>query len=157
MHRVVAFDELAELRKTLHIDAGEVPYVEDAPGRESRLLHARADAPLLVTELRAQPGAVSPLHRHVSPVYGWTIEGAWGHDRQFLYRPGTYVFETPGVIHRFMNGPGVTRALYIQTGDVENIDPETRQIASVTRITDRIDRYFQGCEEAGLPRPNILS
>ncbi len=88
---------------------------------------------------------------------GWTIEGAWGHDRQYLYRPGTYIYETPGVVHRFMNGPGVTRALYIQTGDVENIDPETREVVSVNRIADRIDRYFQALEEAGLPRPNVLT
>ncbi len=157
MNRVAAFDEVAELRKTLHISAEDVPYIENTPGLASRVLHARKDEPLLVTELCAQPGAMSGLHRHVTPVLGWTIEGAWGHNREYLYRPGTYIYETPGVIHRFMNGPAVSRVIYIQSGDVENIDPETREVISVNRIPDRIDRYFEACEAAGLPRPNVLS
>jgi len=153
---VVVGDQLADIRRTLHIHSDDVPFVTRAPGWEFRLLHARLDEPLVVSELRAQPGVQSGLHRHLTPVYGWTVEGTWGHDDQFLYRPGTYIYETPGVPHRFMNGPAVTRAVYIRTSGVEQIDPETGAVTSVSVLSDQIDQYFALCEEAGLPRPDVL-
>jgi hypothetical protein len=54
------------------------------------------------------------------------LHGSWGHDQEHRYRPGTYIFETPTVIHRFVNGPSVTEAVFVSFGDLEFIDPETR-------------------------------
>jgi len=143
-----------DVKSTLHISDTDVPWIESAPGFEFRILQARLDDPLVVNELRAQPGVESPLHRHDTPVLAWTIEGAWGHDRRYLYRPGTYVYETPGVVHRFLNGPEVTVALFIQTGDLVNL--EDGDTGVLKTLAQRVSWYFEACETAGLPRPNVL-
>jgi len=134
-----------ELLQTLHIDSDEVPFIEFEPGVEVRLLHVRLDEGVVVTQARSQPGVVSPLHRHPQPVYAWTLRGAWGHDRRFLYRPGTYVFETPGVAHRFFCGPEIAEAVFITTGDIEWLDSQTRQVARVSTPEARFKAYVEAC------------
>jgi hypothetical protein len=149
-------DHAAEVLKTLHIRVDEVPFVDVAEGLRMRILQFRPEASLLVEELEAQPGAESALHRHLAPVLGWTTTGAWGHDRSYSYRPDSYIFETPGVVHQFLNGPAITRALYIEFGDTELIDPGSGAVVSIAALSSRLPGYLETCEEAGLPRPNVL-
>ena len=134
-----------ELLETLHIDSTTVPFVEFEPGVEGRLLHVRLDEEVVVTQARSQPGVVSRLHRHPHPVYAWTLRGAWGHDRRFLYRPGTYVFETPGVAHRFLCGPDVAEAVFITIGNVEWLDPQTQEVMHVSTPEARLKAYVEAC------------
>jgi 2,4'-dihydroxyacetophenone dioxygenase len=134
-----------DLMKTLHIDSDELPFIEFEPGVEGRVLHVRLDEAVVVTQARSQPGVVSPLHRHPEPVYAWTLRGAWGHDQRFLYRPGTYVFETPGVAHRFFCGPEVAEAVFITTGNIEWLDPETQEVTRVSTPEARFKAYVQAC------------
>ena len=146
---------IQEVIKTLHLNADDVPYV----GREEsryRLLHARPSENLVVTQLWGQPGFRSGLHRHLAPVYGITTVGTWGHDTTYEYRPGSYIFETPGAPHRFYNGPDETNIYFVSTGILEWLDPETGEVTGMNSITDQVKEYFAACEAAGLPRPNIL-
>ena len=145
-----------ELLKTLHVHSEDLPFIEFLPGYESRILHVRPSDKLVVTQVRAQPGSMSALHRHPSPVYGWTLDGSWGHDHEYKYRPGTYIFETPSVIHRFVNGPSVTEAVFVSTGDLEFIDPETREVINVARPQELLDIYVAASEELGY-KPKVLS
>jgi 2,4'-dihydroxyacetophenone dioxygenase len=150
-------NELDELQKTLHIRVEDVPFVQGSAGIEFRMLQYRPDDNLVVIELQAQPGAESPLHRHLGPVLGWTTKGAWGHDRTYSFQPNSYIFETPGVIHRFLNGPEVTRALYVLMGATEQIDPESLQVIGTSELSGKLTGYLEACESAGLPRPNVLT
>lgn len=152
----MSLDMNRELLKTLHVHTEDLPFVEFTPGTETRLLQVRPSEGLVVTHIRAQPGAMSALHRHPSPVYGWTVDGQWGHDHQYLYRPGTYIFETPGVIHQFINGPTVTEAVFISTGDLEIIDPETLELAAAATPRQILDQYVAKCEAIGVT-PGILN
>jgi 2,4'-dihydroxyacetophenone dioxygenase len=152
----MSLDMDREILKTLHINTEEIPFIEFLPGTETRLLQVRPSEKLVVTHIRAQPGAVSALHRHPSPVYGWTIQGQWGHDQQFEYRPGSYIFETPGVIHQFLAGPVVTEAVFISTGDLEFIDPETLEVRATATPQQILDQYMAKCEAIGI-KPPILS
>jgi 2,4'-dihydroxyacetophenone dioxygenase len=147
---------MKEMLGTLHVHEEEVPFISTSGDVETRLIHARRGE-FVVSELRARPGAILALHRHATPVFSFTSEGRWGHDTTFEYRPGTYVFETPGVVHRFMNGPATSRAFFISTGDLEWIDEESGDVLGAISVDRRIDQYLQSCEEAGLPRPNILA
>lgn len=136
-----------EMLRTLHIASEELPYIEFEPGVEGRILQVRLEDAVVVTQARSQPGVVSRLHRHPYPVYAWTIHGAWGHDRRYLYRPGTYVFETPGVAHRFYCGPETTEALFITIGDVEWLDPQTREVTQVSTPEARFNAYVEACND----------
>jgi quercetin dioxygenase-like cupin family protein len=147
--------DLAALQ-TLHIMSEDVPYVEMEPGLEYRILQARPEDNLTVTQVRAQPGASTGLHQHASPVFGWTVRGAWGHDRDYKYRPGSYIYETPGVPHRFLNGDEVTEAIFVSLGDVEHLDPATEEVVGAASTADILGAYLRACEEAGLPTPEIL-
>ena len=142
---------------TLHISPDEehLPWIETSPGIEIRLLHARPDENLIATQFRAHPHAETGLHRHDGPVFGVTLSGAWGHDRRYIYHRGTYIYETPGVVHRFLNGPDISEVYFISQCNIEFLDGK-KIIARVT-AADMLREYLEGCERAGVPRPNILS
>jgi quercetin dioxygenase-like cupin family protein len=155
----------AGAKKTLHIDADDVPWVVQPggtvdevynPSTATRVLHARPDEGFIVAQVRAEPGAVTAFHRHRAPAFALTQQGAWGHDKKYKYQPGVYVFEVPGVAHRFVNGPGVTEVTFIHLGEIEFMDPESHEITAVLTLDEIVNGYFAGCEQAGLPRPNIL-
>jgi hypothetical protein len=143
---------------TLHICSEDVPFVDQgASGIEMRLLQASADEGVVAAEYRFGPGLVGPLHRHLGPVHGFTSEGRWGHDTNFDYRRGSYVCEVPGIIHRFMSGPdGPVQAFFVEYGGIEAVDEESFEPLARLGVEERVTLYFNACEAAGLPRPNIL-
>jgi len=142
---------------TLHIDSEDLPWIKFVDGVQVRILHARSSEDFIVTQIKASPGAESGLHRHLGPVFGWTVSGHWGHDRNYQYRPGTYIFETPGVIHKFLAGAEPVTAVYISHGALEQIDPETLEVTQTITPTDYLNHYLAACEEAGMPRPEFLT
>jgi 2,4'-dihydroxyacetophenone dioxygenase len=142
---------------TGHVHPNDTPWVATSvPGMELRLLQYREDADMMATELRALPFCVSGKHQHLDPAYAITLEGCWGHDHSYEYRPGTYVFEPIGVVHQFFAGPEPVRAIFIAHGKAQFIDEETGEVAGTLTVADQVAHYFQQCEAAGLPRPNIL-
>ena len=146
------------LARTLHIGFDEVPWVQNRPGVKNRVLHARPAENLVVTQSLYDPGASVALHRHLAPVFAITQRGAWSHTRTDLpYRPGVYVYEAVNVLHQFHNGPETTETLFINTGAVEFVDPATREVIQRETPATVLERYLQRCEEAGLPRPNVLA
>jgi quercetin dioxygenase-like cupin family protein len=144
-----------ELEKTLHIHSPELPYIEVGTGTEARILVARQEEGIFAIQFRAQPFVKSPLHRHDRPVLGYTLRGQWGHDEQYLYRPGTMIYETPGVIHQFINGPEVTEAIFFGDPDLEFIDPETLKEKGRYSATDMISGYIATCATLGI-EPRFL-
>ncbi|MBB6123373.1 cupin domain-containing protein [Sphingobium subterraneum] len=148
----MVLDIAKELEKTLHLHSTELPYVQIDKGMEFRLLHARPQENYYVTQIRAQPGVEGGLHKHPFErgAGGFTLRGAWGHDHQYLYRPGTYIFETPGVIHQFLNGPEETEILFFGDLHADFVDPETLGIKSVVTADKIIKRYIEQCEEQGI-------
>lgn len=149
-------DIAKELKKTLHVHGGDLPYVPGGPGTEYRVLMARPDENIFAIQFRAQPYAKSSLHRHDTPVMGFTLSGRWGHDEQYLYRPGTFIYETPGVIHQFLNGPGVTEVVFIGDPNLDFIDPETLEASGQLTCADLTKVYAQKCKEMGV-EPSFLS
>lgn len=142
---------------TLHRHSDEVPFVAFGGGTNVRILHARPSEGFVVTQVKADPGAESKLHRHLGPVFGWTLDGRWGHDHTYEYRPGTYIFETPGVIHKFYGGDKTIDAIFISHGVLEFIDEDTMEVAASLAPDMIVKQYMEACEKAGVGRPNILA
>lgn len=142
---------------TLHLHSQDIPWVNFGGGTSVRILHARPSEDFVVTQIKAEPGAESALHRHLGPVFGWTNEGRWGHDRNYEYRPGTYIFETPGVIHKFLGGDKLIDAVFVSYGVMEHIDEDTLEVTQRLNSADVVKHYMQACEQTGVGRPNILS
>ncbi|MDE8654528.1 cupin domain-containing protein [Novosphingobium album (ex Liu et al. 2023)] len=142
---------------TTHVDCADIPWITVAPGLEQRVLQARPDENLIVTQSRYQPHFTHGLHRHLGPIHGYTIAGAWGHeDGRYPYRPGVYLYEPAGVVHRFFNGPAVSQAMFVTFGDIELLDPATRAVIRRDDAAGQARRYLEGCEAAGVARPPIL-
>ena len=142
---------------TSHLHSEEVPFVSSGvPGMEQRLLHYREDEHMFTSQLRAAPFTVSGKHVHKGPVYAFTTDGCWGHDPNYEYVRGTYIFEPVGVVHQFFSGPATVDAFFVTFGDLQWFDEETGELAGSLGPAAIVDNYFQRCEEQGLPRPNIL-
>jgi 2,4'-dihydroxyacetophenone dioxygenase len=107
--------------------------------------------------VRAFPNTETPLHRHLGHAFGYTLKGAWGHDRMFKYTPGVYNYETPGVVHQFLNGPQVTEVLFINEGVLEFVNPQsTDEVTGRLTAADLLRGYYEACEAASIERPAIL-
>ena len=154
------------LMRTLHMDAEAVPWAPSRIGRDStaepqtwvKLLHYHLDDDLTVSMVRAEPFAETAFHRHVGHTFGWTTLGAWGHNRDFEYTPGVYSYETPGVVHQFINGPNLTEVLFINQGVIEFVDPEAPdEVTGILTAGEIVRTYFESCEASDLGRPNILN
>lgn len=142
---------------TYHADTRDYPWVTMADGVENRLLQARIDENILVLMVRAHPGASSVLHRHLGPVFGLTLKGAWGHrPEQFPFLPGHYICEPVNEVHRFHNGPGVSEIFFVYHGDVEVLDESGTEVLARGNAATSLQHYLQQCEEQGFARPNVL-
>src|SRR5207249_2557420 len=129
-----------------HIHSDDVPYVTFRSGVKTRILHASADAEFVVTQGLSPAGTVSELHRHSGPVFGWTNRGSWGHDLNFEYTPGTYIYEIPMAPHRFYGGPEEIDAIFVTFGSFESLDEETGEVIGVATNADLVRGYFEACE-----------
>jgi quercetin dioxygenase-like cupin family protein len=58
--------------------------------------------------LRVRRAGVLSRHRHVAPVHGYVIAGAWRYlEHDWIARAGDYVFEPPGETHTLVVDAGV--------------------------------------------------
>lgn len=142
---------------TTHRDVEDFPWVSGGPGLMRRIIHASVEDSLSVTQLRAEPFWTSGLHLHAGTTMGWTTSGAWSHvPDDYNYKPGTYVFEAVNELHRFRNGPGITEAIFMTIGPVDYYDDEGTTMIGRDDAAAKLRSYLEGCEAAGLPRPNVL-
>jgi quercetin dioxygenase-like cupin family protein len=149
---------LDETIRYLHKDPEEVPWVTTGfPGYDQRLIHFRPDDDFFVVQLRAEPGVESPPHRHLGPLYSVTTKGRWGHDRDYVYGAGVYVYEPVDVVHRFLVPPDEGTELFtVGFGGVELLSDDGSEVLAALTVQQQVESYFALCEAAGLPRPNVL-
>ncbi|MGE3329136.1 MAG: hypothetical protein AB7N61_27380 [Acidimicrobiia bacterium] len=141
---------------TLHVRSQDLPWIETHSG-SVRVLQARPDDNFIAIQGRVVAGRVSPPHRHIGPSSLFTLSGTWGHrPAPHDYGPGSYVMELAGVIHRYYGGPDEVEAISMGYGEYEYFNDELTEIVKVITVTDQLRRYMEGCEAAGLPRPNVL-
>jgi 2,4'-dihydroxyacetophenone dioxygenase len=147
-----------DIVKSIHIHQDDVPWLVTGTGMDFRILQAHAESQLVSMQFRADPGHVSALHRHNGPSVVFTLAGTWGHRREVTdYLPGTYVYEPVGAVHRFYAGPDPVEIMSVDYGSVlEFFDEDSGEITMRLDYDAQVAGYFQGCEAAGLPRPNIL-
>jgi quercetin dioxygenase-like cupin family protein len=150
------FSDVIAAQQTLVVQGDDIPWVK-GPGWERRILQARVKDNMLVTQDRFHPGFHFGLHRHLAPVLGYTLKGAWSHEAtNFPYVAGSYIYEQVNNLHRFYNGPEVSEVIYVQFGDVEVMESDGKTVASRSSVASDLAAYFQRCEEQGIARPNIL-
>jgi len=91
-------------------------------------------------------------HRHLSPVTGWTISGAWGYrERDWIARAGSFIFEPAGDTHTLFvdEAAGHMVAVYHMYGPSLSID-ERGEVTDYTDVTKRTEQYLKHCKSVGL-------
>jgi hypothetical protein len=87
------------------------------------------------------------------------MSGSWIYrEHDFVNRAGSYLFEPVGSVHTLYvpaDNDGPTEVLSTVYGDVEYLDPDG-EVIFVSNWKRTLELYYQGCEEAGVPRPNGL-
>lgn len=143
----------------IHRSEQELPFVDFSEGLKLQLLHADVEAGIWVVRTRFKPGTTIQTHKHTGSVYAFTLAGRWKYlEYAEVNSAGSYLFEPAGSIHT-LTVPGdqerETDVWFAITGANLNLDPDGRVVEVVDAGTVR-DSYFQACESAGLPRPNIV-
>lgn len=140
---------------TMHVHTDELPWVSNG-NVAHRVLLAREESGLIVTHWRAAPGTASGLHRHLGPVFVYTVQGTWSHRPDVMeYRKGTYVCEPVGALHRFFAGPDAVEAVGYSFGETESIGPDG-SVTGVQNVQTKVEAYLRACKEQGFGEPKIL-
>ena len=103
--------------------------------------------------LRVTGGGRVNRHRHTGgQVLGYCLQGGWHYlEREWVARPGTFVYEPPGDVHTLVvdDDGGEMITLFILEGVVQYLDDEDRVIYQDDVYT-KLDRYLTFCRESGI-------
>ncbi|GAC1436525.1 MAG: 2,4'-dihydroxyacetophenone dioxygenase family protein [Chloroflexota bacterium] len=91
-------------------------------------------------------------HRHVGgQVLGYCIQGSWRYlERQWVARPGTFVYEPPGDIHTLVvDGDEEMQTLFILEGVIQYLDDQNAVIAQ-DDVFSKLERYLAYCHAQGI-------
>jgi quercetin dioxygenase-like cupin family protein len=106
-----------------------------------------------VNLLKVRPGGAVNRHRHSGgQVLAYTIQGTWRYaERDWVAKPGTFVYEPPGDIHTLMvDGEEEMITLFILEGTVQYLDDRDSVIYQDDVFT-KLKRYIEYCEENKIP------
>jgi 2,4'-dihydroxyacetophenone dioxygenase len=149
----------AELRATDDQlrDPETIPWVPQVDGVSFKPLRISPRAGTWTNLLRVTKRGTINLHRHLDAVEAWVIKGEWRYlERDWVARPGTYVFEPPGDIHTLMNtGEEEMVTLFSIHGPIEYIGAGGETIFTETAET-KLSKYVSYCQEKGIPLAPIV-
>lgn len=103
--------------------------------------------------LKVEGGGKVNRHRHSGgQVLGFCIEGGWHYlERDWVARPGTFIYEPPGDIHTLVvnEDAGYTITLFLIEGVIQYLDDEDNIIYQDDVFT-KMERYLNYCRESGI-------
>lgn len=142
--------------EAVHIGTDELPFVDVGGGNLLKVIMVDEGQGLWIIENVFQAGFAVQTHKHTGPVYGYTVSGAWKYkEYDYVNRAGSFLFEPAGSVHTLTCIEDNTRVWFQMYGSNLNLD-EDGNIASVADGAGTLAHYYARCEEAGLPRPNVV-
>lgn len=143
----------------LHRAEEELPFVSLTDGVEFQLMQVDIELGLWIVRTKFAPGTTVQRHRHTGTVYAYTSRGAWRYlEYPEINRPGSYLYEPAGsvhTLHALTENTEVADVFFAIAGANLNLDDDGN-VESVTDAGSILKIYLQGCERAGLPRPNVI-
>ena len=91
-------------------------------------------------------------HRHSGgQVLGYVIQGSWRYlERDWVARPGTFVYEPPGDIHTLVvEGAEEMLTLFVLEGVIQYLDDDDQLIYQDDVFT-KLERYLNHCRDNGI-------
>ena len=158
--RLKAFAEEVSLPdRAINID--EVPWVPQGEGRGVWFKPLRLDlsSGRWINLLKVEGSGEVKRHRHTGgQVMGYCIKGSWHYlERDWVARPGSFVYEPPGDIHTLVVDEGVQemQTLFILEGAIHYLDDEDNLIYQ-DDVFSKLDRYLSYCKEQGIEPVDLL-
>jgi quercetin dioxygenase-like cupin family protein len=150
---------VVEIPRAIHRGADELPFVPLGDGSELQLLQVDIEKGLWVIRTRFTPGMAVQTHKHTGEVFAFTIAGRWKYEEYpEVSTAGSYLYEPAGSVHTLIvpeDNDEVTDVWFAIYGANLNLDAD----GNVEMVIDAgliRDFYFASCEQAGLPRPNVV-
>lgn len=138
-------------RPDVHIGAGEneSPYVPFVPNVFIRHLAFDVRNNYYVNILWCTKGGRVGRHRHRGAVSACTLEGSWRYlEYDWVARPGSYVRESPGVIHTLVSDEGM-KTMFFLNGALDFFD-DSDNLLETLDVFWFIHHYVSHCREHGL-------
>ena len=95
-------------------------------------------------------------HRHSGgQVLGFCLKGSWRYlEREWVARPGTFVYEPPGDIHTLVVDEGEMQTLFLLEGVVQYLD-EDDNVVTQDDVFTKLDRYLKFCKVNGVEAQDL--
>jgi len=98
-------------------------------------------------------GKGNARHRHTGgTVLAYTLQGTWRYlERDWVAKPGTFVYEPPGDIHTLVVDEGEDMITLFNLGGVIEYFDQDGNVILQDDIFYRMKKYFDYCEEHNIP------
>lgn len=140
----------------IHIGADELPFVDLGDGSKLKVIMVDPAQELWIIENIFVAGYEVARHRHTGPVYAYTTSGAWRYkEYDYINRAGSFLFEPADSVHTLQVVEDDTHVWFQIYGRNLNLD-DSGDVDSISDGASALAAYLGLCEQAGLPRPNVL-
>lgn len=135
------------------VDAEKLPWVPQGERVWFKPLRFDLSNGKWVNLLKITGGGKVNRHRHSGgQVMGYVLQGGWRYlERDWVARPGTFVYEPPGDIHTLVVDAGEEmQTLFLLEGVVQYLD-DADQVIYQDDVFTKLERYLKYCHETGIP------
>ncbi len=140
----------------VHIGADDLPFVEIGDGSTLKVIMVDAARELWIIENVFAAGYQVQKHKHTGPVYCYTTSGAWRYkEYDYVNRAGSFLYEPANSVHTLQIVEDDTHVWFQIYGANLNLDADG-EVESISDGPGTLAVYLNLCEQAGLPRPNVL-
>lgn len=148
---------MVDIPGAIHIGADELPFVDIGDGSKLKVIMVKEAEGLWIIENVFKAGYEVQRHKHTGPVYAYTTSGAWKYKEYgYVNRAGSFLYEPAGSIHTLQVVEDETHVWFQMYGANLNLD-DAGDVESVSDGASTLAVYHALCEQAGLPRPNVLT
>ena len=131
------------------VDAEALPWVPQGDRVWFKPLRFDLSNGRWVNLLKITGGGKVNRHRHSGgQVLGFVVQGGWRYlERNWVARPGTFVYEPPGDIHTLIVDDGAEmQTLFLLEGVVQYLD-DNDQVIYQDDVFTKLERYLKYCRE----------
>jgi 2,4'-dihydroxyacetophenone dioxygenase len=144
---------------SMKIDLGELPWVTRDRGTFStsfKLLAQDTGSGMYATAVRYPAGTLIGRHRHLLPVYAYTVAGAWHYlEHDWVASAGSFVLEHGGSEHTLEVVSAADVVGVFISGPRISLGPNNEML-SYRDGRGACLEYHAGLEKAGIPWPAHL-
>ena len=146
-----------DIPSAVHIGADELPFVDIGDGSKLKVIMVNEAAQLWIIENVFQTGYEVQRHKHTGPVYAYTTSGAWQYkEYDYVNRAGSFLYEPADSVHTLEVIEDNTHVWFQIYGSNLNLYA-AGEVESVSDGASTLAVYLNLCEQAGLPRPNVIT